>query len=404
MNIREAFVVAVRALRVNKLRSILTTLGIIIGVSSVITLVGVGDGMRAGFADTFGRRANQLDITKAVGGVIGGDVRDLTNSDVAALVVPGRAPAVSSATPVVTGSTVASYRERQVLADVVGSTADYFRVANREVVSGVAFTATQRGGKDRVAVLGPNVAAALFPGGPGEAIGQTVRLTRTNFTVVGVLRGDGRSDDVVVVPIETARGYLVGAPDQVNQIIVKATSPNLMAAARRQVTAVLDEQHLIRTPSRRDFKISTFEAQLRDMNRTLGFISAFIVAIGGVSMLVGGIGVANIMLVSVTERTREIGIRKAIGARHSAIMKQFLIESLMLAAVGGVLGMVIGVGFTLTAAQVIPRLAPQFGAPTVSIPATVISFSASLVVGLLAGGYPAYRAARLRPVEALRHS
>jgi putative ABC transport system permease protein len=285
---------------------------------------------------------------------------------------------------------------------VVGSTSDYLTVANRELLVGQMFTSEQQDSNARVVLLGVNPVATLFGGDAGAALGQQVRIGRSNFTVVGVLTSNRQGDDDVVMPIGAARAYLVGGSTEVNQIIVKATGTNQVTAAETEVETVLDSQHHIKDASQRDFRVTSFQNQLQDMQQTMTFLEIFIVAIAGISLVVGGIGVANIMLVSVTERTREIGIRKAIGARGSAIMKQFLIESTVLAGLGGAVGVVIGVTLTLVAAAVIPTLAPKFGTPDVSALAVVASFAFSLLIGILAGGYPARRASRLRPIEALR--
>jgi putative ABC transport system permease protein len=402
VNVREAFVIASRSLRANKLRSVLTTLGIIIGVAAVIVLVGLGDGIKAGFNDSFGKFATQITVSKVSGSVIGGSVRNLTDADVRALEDPSQAPDVASVTPVVTGGALATYDQKKFQASITGSTSDYLQVSDRDLVVGQMFTAAQERGNAKVTVLGPNVVASLFNGDAGAAIGKAVRLGRANFTVVGVLDSNGQGDDAALVPIGAARSYLVGGADSVSQMIVKAASPSQVTSARNEITQVLDERHHIADPTQRDFKVNAFQTQLDRMNQTLTFLTVFTVAIAAISLIVGGIGVANIMLVSVTERTREIGIRKAIGARRSAIMKQFLIESTVLAGIGGLAGAVFGVALTLTAAYVIPRISPKFGTPDISAPALAVAFLFSLVIGLLAGGYPALRASRLRPIEALR--
>jgi putative ABC transport system permease protein len=385
------------------MRSVLTTLGIIIGVAAVILLVGLGNGIKAGFNSSFGAMATQITVTKLTTSVIGGQVENLTDSDVKELRDRSRASAVESVTPVVTSTVSATYGQGKYQTSVLGSTSDYLEVANRDLLVGNMFTADQERSNARVVVLGPNPAATLFHGDAASAIGKQVRLSRTTFTVIGVLTSDGQSDDAAVMPLGAARSYLVGGTDTVNQIIVKAGSAEGVPAAEKEVTVVLDSRHDIRDPTERDYRVTAFQTQLDRINETLGFLTLFTVAVAGISLVVGGIGVANIMLVSVTERTREIGIRKAIGARRSAIMKQFLIESTVLSGLGGLIGIVFGVGITLAAAVIIPKIAANFGTPDVSIPAVGISFVFSLVIGVVAGGYPALRASSLRPIEALRY-
>ncbi|GAA5155717.1 ABC transporter permease [Pseudonocardia eucalypti] len=402
MNFREAIVIASRGLEANKLRAVLTTLGIIIGVAAVIMLVGLGNGIKAGFNDSFGKLANQLTVSKVTGSTLGGQIQNLTDRDVTALRDRSKAPAVASVTPTVTGSAVATYNQLKFQASVLGSTPDYLEITDRDLAVGNMFTAAQARSNAKVVVLGANSVVSLFGGNAGDAMGKEVRLGNSTFTVIGVLATNGQNDDAVVVPLGTARAYLTGGTDEVNQIIVKATSPQAVRAAQDQITSVLDARHSIHDPEKRDFKVNVMQNQLDRMTETLGFLTIFTVAIACISLIVGGIGVANIMLVSVTERTREIGIRKAIGARRSAIMKQFLIESTVLSGLGGMVGMAVGVGMTLVAAQIIPQLSPRFGTPTVSWTAVGISFLFSLVIGVVAGGYPALRASTLRPIEALR--
>jgi putative ABC transport system permease protein len=394
--------IAVHSLRSNKLRSVLTTLGIIIGVAAVIVLVGLGDGMKSGFSNTFGKMATQITVSKVSTSVLGGKSRNLDDSDVKELAQRSQTPDVSSVTPVVTGNAVASYNQQNFMAAIVGSTSDYLDAANKDLLVGRMFTTSEASSNSRVAVLGASTASTLFGGNVADAVGKQVRVGRGNFKVIGVLDSDRQSDDAVVMPLDTARAYLVGGTTTVNQILVRAASADQVNAAEAEVEKVLDTQHHIADPNERDFKVTAFQSQLQDMQQQMTFMSVFIVAIASISLVVGGIGVANIMLVSVTERTREIGIRKAIGARKAAIMKQFLIESTALSGVGGLVGVVVGVGLTLVSEQVIPKLMPKFGTPDVSLPALAVAFLFSLAIGIVAGCYPALRAAALRPIEALR--
>jgi putative ABC transport system permease protein len=404
VNLAEAFQIALRSLRSNRMRSALTTLGIVIGVSAVIVLVGLGNGIKAGFNEQFGALGNQIQVAKVNGSVPGGGAaKDLKDSDVTALRNPNVAPDIGAVTPMLGGSELIEVNQQQFRAAVQGSTADYLTVVDRELVAGSMFTAEQARSNARVVVLAPNAVATLFGGNAGEAIGKDVRISRSTFEVIGVVKGNGQQDDAAIMPLGAARAYLVGGNDTVTQIIVQAASVPQVPAALAEVNKVLDSRHSIRDPAKRDFNATALQSLLDQANQFLTFLTLFTVAVAAISLIVGGIGVANIMLVSVTERTREIGIRKAIGARSSAILKQFLIESTMLAAMGGVVGIVIGTAITIAASVIIPMVAPDFGAPTVSPWAIVISFGVSLLIGLIAGGFPANRAARLQPIEALRY-
>ncbi|MDT7625006.1 MAG: putative transport system permease protein [Pseudonocardiales bacterium] len=404
MNLAEAFQIALRSLRSNRMRSALTTLGIVIGVSAVIVLVGLGNGIKAGFNEQFGALGNQIQVAKVNGSVPGGGAaKDLKDSDVTALRNPNVAPDIGAVTPMLGGSELIEVNQQQFRAAVQGSTPDYLTVVDRELVAGSMFTAEQARSNARVVVLAPNAVATLFGGNAGEAIGKDVRISRSTFEVIGVVKGNGQQDDAAIMPLGAARAYLVGGNDTVTQIIVQAASVPQVPAALAEVNKVLDSRHSIRDPAKRDFNATALQSLLDQANQFLTFLTLFTVAVAAISLIVGGIGVANIMLVSVTERTREIGIRKAIGARSSAILKQFLIESTMLAAMGGVVGIVIGTAITIAASVIIPMVAPDFGAPTVSPWAIVISFGVSLLIGLIAGGFPANRAARLQPIEALRY-
>jgi putative ABC transport system permease protein len=406
MNLREALNIATRSLRANKLRSLLTTVGIVIGVTAVIVLVGLGDGMKAGFNKTFGELATAVIVQKVQGQVPGGGAaKELKDGDVVALNDKRKAPSLNRVIPLLSGSVIMQrFGEGiQFNGTINGSTTEYLTVNNREVVAGTMFTATDEKNRARVLLLGPKPLQTLYGGDANAAVGSSLRLGRVNFKVIGTLRSDGNFDDIALMPLETARAYQLGGTDTITSMAAKANSVAQVDSAVAEVTRVLDDRHRISDPAKRDFKVTALQNQLDKINQFLTFMTLFIVAVAGISLIVGAIGVANIMLVSVTERTREIGIRKAIGARKSAIMKQFLIESTVLAGLGGVIGIVVGVAITLTIATVLPKYAPDFGAPTVSAPAIIIAFTTSLIIGLVAGGYPALRAARLRPIEALRY-
>lgn len=404
MSLQEALRSALSALRANRLRSALTTLGIVIGVTAVIVLVALGNGITSGFNESFGALGTQIIVTKTDGSVPGGGVaRDLTDDDVEALRDRRAAPDIESVTPVVNGTALLEAGTGQFRTGVEGSTAEYLDVQNRDLVVGRFFTEAEERSRAKVVVLGPNPVANLFGGQAGEALGQDIRIGRTNFRVVGVMAANGQQDNIVVMPIGAARSYLIGGGDDVGSIIVKASSVAAVPTALEQVNSILSDRHNIRDPAKRDFDARALQSLLDEANQFLSFLSLFTVAIAAISLIVGGIGVANIMLVSVTERTREIGIRKAIGATRSAILRQFLIEAVVLAALGGLIGIILGVGITLAGAAILPAAIPDFPPPSVSIDSIVVAFTISLLIGLVAGGYPANRAAKLRPIEALRY-
>lgn len=401
MNVWEAARLAFRGLRANKLRSGLTTLGIIIGVAAVIILVALGNGIQSGFTESFGSLATQITVSANQEGTNGAP-RDLTDADVEALADPSDAPDVATATPIVSGPvTVQLPGGTQFRSAVTGTTADYLDVTDRALVVGRMFDDAEQRSKAKVAVLAPGPVEDLFAGDAGAALGSEVRIGRTAFRVIGVVEATGQ-DDTVITPLGTARSFLLGGGDSVSTVVVVARSPEAVPDALAQVTAILDDRHSIDEPAERDYTATAQQSLLDQVNQTLGFLTLFTVAVAAISLIVGGIGVANIMLVTVTERTREIGIRKAIGARKRAILQQFLLESTFLAGFGGLVGILIGVGFSTAAAILLPQAIPDFPPPVVDVNSVLISFGISLLIGLVAGGYPANRAARLRPIEALR--
>ncbi len=407
MNLREALRIALRGLRANRLRSALTMLGIIIGVAAVILLVAIGNGVQTSVNERIEPLANLLTIVPVDGNVPGGtEPKDLIDADVAALQKRELAPDIATVIPAVTSPTLTEKETVEVRSRVVGSTERWLEINNRDLQVGTFFNETQVRTNVKVVVLGSNVATLVFGEDAAAALRQTVRINRQDFTVIGVMQPFGQpGDDDVVMPLDTARRYIVGGGDKIDQIIVQATQANAVPAAEAQAIRILSDRHKIYDPAKQDFEVQSLKGRLENFQQILRILTMFTASVAAISLIVGGIGVLNIMLVSVTERTREIGIRKAIGATRAAILQQFLIESVVLAGLGGIIGVGVGIGLSELGATIAPTFGPTFDrfAPAINIPSIVISFAISLAIGLVAGGYPANRAARLRPVEALRH-
>ncbi|HTF52030.1 MAG TPA: ABC transporter permease [Pseudonocardia sp.] len=421
MLFRDTVIVALRALRSNKLRSGLTMLGLIIGVAAVILVVSAGEGVSNSVNEAIAPVANNITIVPKFAEVNGGpDAQPLTDADAAAL---AKAPDVATLTPAVTGSTtsaagqnatavlVQTATKKFLAATVTGTTANWFQTNARLLTAGTYFTQTQAGSGAHVAVVGPSIADVLF-GSDAAAVGKTIRVSDQPFRVMGVMRDYGANlDNNVVMPEGAARSAIFGygyEGDQLSQITATATSSASAPAAVREITQILSQRHHVTDPEMQDFQVQTLGARLTTFNQILGLLTGFTPAIGAISLLVGGIGVLNIMLVSVTDRTREIGTRKAIGAVDSAILTQFVLEAVTLSGLGGLIGIAFGLGLIFAVRLASPLLDSSGGvlstfSPVLSLPPVLVAFVISLAIGAVAGGYPAWRAARLNPIEALRY-
>jgi putative ABC transport system permease protein len=406
MTVREAFVMAIRGVRANRLRSMLTMLGIMIGVAAVILLVALGNGTSAKLHEQIeSLGTNLIGVFQARNSVSeGGRSQPLSDRDVEALRKSTTAPTIVSVTPVKQASAVLKSPYGTWRTGIVGSSEDYPAALNRTLEAGTFFTESHVRTGARVVVLGHRPVAELYGGFAAAALGQKVRIGTQQFEVVGVLKENGQSDDLAVMPITTVRTYLVGggADDRVDQIVVQATDQDAVPATMTKVTGVLMETHRISNPAQKDFEVRSNLDLLEQYSEVSGVFTLFLAAIAAISLLVGGIGVMNIMLVTVTERTREIGIRKAIGARRKTILRQFLVESTVLSGIGGLVGVAVGVGLTLFGEQLGTALG-GFAPPRLSVWSVIIAFTISVCIGLFFGAYPANRAARLRPIEALRY-
>jgi putative ABC transport system permease protein len=407
--------IAFRALAANKLRSALTMLGIIIGVGAVITLMAAGEGVSAYVESQFqGLGSNLLFVVPGgedeatsgqPGTILGG--AELTNRDVEALRDPIRAPDVVAVSPIVDRSTVVATGKEDMVARVEGVAPDYAEVRNWYPEMGEFIRDSDMDGRSLVAVLGQDIVEELFPDNP-YPINQTVKIKDVPFRVIGVMEGKGGSsfgsqDATVLIPLTTAQTRLFSTRSRaggytVSQIIVEVVSKDRLDAASEQIATILRERHDIDFTDEDDFTIISQEDIISIFGNITNVLTIFLGAIAGISLLVGGIGIMNIMLVSVTERTREIGLRKAVGAKRRDILWQFLLEAMTLSVVGGV----VGIGLGVVGASIISTLVDGFSA-VIKPQAVLLATSFSAAVGLIFGVYPARRASLLNPIEALRY-
>jgi putative ABC transport system permease protein len=403
LNLFDNLRVAIGGISSNKLRSVLTTLGVLIGVSAVIILVAVGTGS----SQAVESRINQLGTntltvfnTGRFGRASGTQtqVASLTIADVNALENPNNAPDVKSVSPVVSTSETATYGSATYTTTVEGSTPSYLTAEDYTVQAGSTISSQDVTSHAQVVDIGSDVASNLFTTGENP-LGATIMIGSTNFEVIGVLASKGTSgltdqDAVAIAPYTAVEDHLTGYSQSFSELIVQGRSASTLNLAEAEVENVLAAQNDT-TVADLPFQVLNQATLLSTVESTSSTFTVLLAAVAAISLLVGGIGVMNIMLVTVTERTHEIGIRKAIGAPKSAILAQFLFEAVLLSLIGGTVGVVIGVvGSRFKIAGVQPVIAPY---------SIVLAFGVSIAVGVFFGFYPANRAASLRPIDALRY-
>ncbi|MBM4168308.1 MAG: FtsX-like permease family protein [Ignavibacteria bacterium] len=404
MNFKESFLTSIGALVANKLRALLTMLGVIIGVGAVITMIAIGEGAQRSVMERIqSLGSNLLFISPGAqrgGGVVViqfGTSQRLRLSDAEA--ITKGSPAVEAAVPEFSRNAQVKYENRNWNTRVLGTTPDYEWVRNFVVVEGRYFTAAEEKSAAKVCVLGSTVVENLFLG--VDPLGATIRIGGQSFQVIGLLETKGGSgwqnpDDQIIVPLSTAQRRLFGV-DFISNITAKVLDDKQMDAAFLDIERILRREHKLREEQDNDFIIRNQADIITTFQETQQTFTFLLAGIAAVSLVVGGIGIMNIMIVSVTERTREIGIRKAIGARKKDIMTQFLIESVALSVTGGLLGILTGVGASY--------LITTYGnlTPMISINAVVVSFLFATMVGIFFGIYPAWKAAQADIIEALRY-
>lgn len=412
MNLVENIRLAILGLSANKLRAFLTMLGIIIGVAAVITLLSVGKGVEAFVVAEFEDLGHNLlfifpgqlepgQMPQRAGG------SGLTNDDVAALADPLRVPDVVAVVPEYDRVATVTRGRNETRTTIAGTSSDFPAVRNFLPITGNFFSEQDVGGNARVAVLGQTAYEALFPDGE-LPVGETIKINNTNFRVIGLMEEKGGSgfndqDDLILIPLSTAQRRLFPARRsdgrlRVDFIYAQAASEERQEAAISQIEQVLRDMHNITFRDEDDFTVLSQSELLSAFGQVTSVLTVFLGLIAGISLLVGGIGIMNIMLVSVRERTREIGLRKAVGAKQQDILWQFLVEAMVMAVLGGLIGLTIGAA----GARVIGNLSPDLQ-PSLAWDSVVLAITFSAAVGLFFGIYPASRAARMKPIDALRY-
>ena len=400
----ESVRIAINALFANKLRSLLTMLGIIIGVGAVIAMVAVGMGVTQRVTDSIASLGSNMLIIRP-GASMSGGLRGAAGSRTTlkyedATAIKKKIKDVDYVSPTVQKNYQVVYGNQNWNTSVTGVTQEYMSIRDLKITTGSFITEDDMNTRNRVAVIGMTVASNLF--GEANPVGKTIRVNNQPYRVIGVLESKGQSsvgqdqDDVVIVPLTTAMDRLL-AVTYVQTINVQVSSPSKMDDVQANIETLLRQRHHLTGTKSDDFQVQNLTSLMSTMNETTTMLTLFLGSIAAISLIVGGIGIMNIMMVSVTERTREIGIRKALGATFKDIMTQFLIESVVIGVIGGVLGIFFGIA----AAQAISK----FGdfQTVITVAPILLSFAFSVGIGLFFGIYPARKAALLDPIEALRY-
>ena len=400
--------IAFQALFLNKMRSFLTMLGIIIGVGAVVAMISVGVGAKQSVVSSIqdigsnliiitpGNPEREEDVGLQL--ILGGQQPKLKSNDVQA--IKREATLISGVAPIVYNSSAITYLNKSARTTICASSEDYLKLYNMDVEKGNFFKKSDVTNASNVAVIGKTTAKKLF--GKIEPIGKITRIDGKNFKVIGILEARGADmfgidqDDIIIIPVTTALNKLYGL-DSYNMIIAQSTSDKDINAATEEIRSILRKHRNIKFGEKEDFMIQSQTQILDVISAVTGIFTVVIASIAGISLLVGGIGIMNIMLVSVTERTREIGIRKAIGAKNRDILVQFLVESTVLSVTGGILGILFAI-FVSTILNTFTPLKTSITAQPV-----IIAIVFSTIIGLFFGIYPAMRAAKLNPIDALRY-
>jgi putative ABC transport system permease protein len=406
MDFMELFEESTLSLTVNKVRTGLAMLGVIIGIGSVIALIGLGQGSQKSVTDSIGSLGSNL-VTVNPGGTNSGGVRGaggtastLTLEDAQLLENSAQISTIAEVAPYVSQNSQLVTPGTNYNASVLGVTEEYFSVNNIELQTGTLISERQNIGLSRVAVLGPSVVTELFGEGV-DPIGQKVRIEGQSFAVVGTTISKGgvgfnNPDENVFIPLNTAMKIVFGV-DSLSGISVTVIDEDSSELAQNQINNVLLQSHRITNPDEADFRLFSQEDLLETVNEVTGTFTTLLSGIAAISLIVGGIGIMNIMLVTVTERTKEIGLRKALGATKQTIILQFLLEAILITVIGGLIGIVAGIVISYLLSL---RMSQPF---VVSFPSIALAFGVSVLIGLVFGLYPAKTAADLQPIEALRY-
>lgn len=400
---KESFLMAWASLVANKLRSLLTMLGIIIGVAAVIALVSIGNGVKQDIEDSISSLgSNLLVVLPGAPRTPGarpsqGSMKSLKISDYEAI---AKLEGVKAASPMTNGSYVVIYQNKNWTTSVAGVNANFQDVNNWTMTSGRFFSDKNVQNRERVAVVGQTVVKNLF--GDEDPVGKEIRVKNIPFRVIGVLKSKGNGtmgndqDDTVLIPYTTSMERVEGI-DYLRRVYVVAKDDGGIDRLQADIENLLRVRHNIKDTNLDDFNIQNMKSIMETVAQTTGTFTLFLGAVAAISLVVGGIGIMNIMLVSVTERTREIGVRKALGATYSVIVTQFLIEAVVISLMGGFIGIAFGIG----ASKVIGMVSGM--STIVSVPTIIMSFAFSMAIGLIFGIYPARKAAKLNPIDALHY-